>query len=251
MKYLLNRATKKHQLVELLELLRPMSTGHNLIRMGSETDGGYLIPDDLDGIAQCFSPGVDVKSDFELDCANRGIEVFMADASVDGPAQIHPKFHFEKKYVGGHARGEITDFTDWVDRSANPQGDLLLQMDIEGFEYEVLAALPMRLLARFRTIVVEFHGLTRLFERSFYDLARPIFEKLTQLHVCAHAHPNNYHKTRKNNGIEIPELLEFSFHRRDRAPTLTLTPTRSFPHSLDRDCCPNNPVILPRCWYLR
>ena len=28
--------------------------------------------------------------------ANRGIDVFMADRSVDGPAIDHPRFHFEK-----------------------------------------------------------------------------------------------------------------------------------------------------------
>jgi len=250
MKYLLTRATKKRQLVALLELLRPMSTGRQLIRIGGESDGGYLVPDDLDGINQCFSPGVDVKSGFELDCANRGMEVFMADASVDGPAHKHPEFHFEKSYVGGFPREEIMDFAEWVDRCAAPHGDLILQMDIEGYEYEVLAALPLRLLSRFRIIVVEFHGLARLLERSFHDLALPVFQKLAHSHVCAHAHPNNYLGTRTNHRIEIPELLEFTFHRRDRAHIMT--PALSFPHPLDRDCCPDKkPVNLPRCWHIR
>ena len=249
MKYLLTRATKKRQLDELLDLLRPMTTGHELIRIGGGSDGGYLVPNDLDGINQCFSPGVDFKSDFELDCANRGMEVFMADASVDGPAQDHPKFQFEKSYVGAFPREEIMDFSEWVARCAAPQGDLILQMDIEGYEYEVLAALSVRLLSRFRIIVVEFHGFARLLERSFHDLALPLFQKLAHTHVCAHAHPNNYLGTLKNHGIEIPELLEITFHRRDRARSLA--PALAFPHPLDSDCCPNKPLNLPRCWYVK
>ncbi len=247
MKYRLTRATKKHQLLDLLELLRPMATGHELIRIGAESDGGYLVPDDLDGIGQCFSPGVDVKSDFELDCADRGMDVFMADASVDGPAREHARFHFEKRHVGGFPRGEIMDFTDWVSRRAAPDGDLMLQMDIEGYEYEVLASIPAPVLSRFRIIIVEFHGLARLLDRSFHDAVFPVFEKLSQSHVCAHAHPNNYLGSRRNHGIEIPELLEMTFLRRDRAASLT--PACSFPHPLDRDCCAKKTRVLPRCWY--
>lgn len=247
MKYLFARATKKRQLTTLLALLRPMSTGHPLIRIGAEADGGYLVPDDLDGIRQCFSPGVDIKSDFEFDCANRGMDVFMADASVEGPARDHPKFHFEKHFIGGFARQQMIDFADWVDRLAAPDGDLMLQMDIEGYEYEVLAAMPARLLSRFRIMVVEFHGLSRLLERSFYDLAFPVFEKLAGTHVCAHIHPNNYLGTRANHGLEIPDLVEFTFFRRDRAQTLM--PALSFPHPLDRDCCARKPIKLPGCWY--
>lgn len=248
MKYLLTRATKKRQLKLLLEMLRPMSTGYPLIRIGNDCDGGYLVPDDLEGIGQCFSPGVDVKSDFELDCADRGMEVFMADASVEGPAREHPRFHFEKHYVGGFPRGPTIDFAVWVASRAAADGDLMLQMDIEGHEYEVFAALPTGLMSRFRIIVVEFHGLTRLLERSFFDLAFPVFEKLASTHACAHIHPNNYLGVRSNHGVEIPEIMEFTFHRRDRARSMT--PALSFPHPLDMDCCPKRPVRLPRCWYL-
>lgn len=247
MKYLLARATKKRQLAALLALLKPMSTGHSLIRIGGEADGGYLVPDDLESICQCFSPGVDIKSDFELDCANRGMEVFMADASVDGPAREHSKFHFEKQHVGGYPREGTMDFTDWVNRCAAPTGDLMLQMDIEGHEYEVLAGLPIGLLSRFRIVIVEFHHLSRLFERSFFDLVMPVFEKLASTHVCAHIHPNNFLGVCRNHGIAIPELMEFTFLRRDRAHTIT--PALSFPNPLDRDCCPQKSLVLPGCWY--
>ncbi len=40
--------------------------------MGGENDGGYLVPDDLEGIEYCFSPGVSNIATFELDCLNRG-----------------------------------------------------------------------------------------------------------------------------------------------------------------------------------
>jgi len=45
--------------------IRPFETNHQLIRVGSDYDGGYLIPDDLDQVKYCFSPGVSDNISFE------------------------------------------------------------------------------------------------------------------------------------------------------------------------------------------
>lgn len=46
-------------------LLRPRPCPARLIRIGGALDGAYLVPDDLDGIEACFSPGVSNRKDFE------------------------------------------------------------------------------------------------------------------------------------------------------------------------------------------
>ena len=56
---------------DFVRRLRPVSTDKPLIRIGSQADGGYLIPDDLEGIDYCFSPGVAEASDLEFECAER------------------------------------------------------------------------------------------------------------------------------------------------------------------------------------
>jgi hypothetical protein len=89
----------------LIQKLRPMDCGKELIRIGGQRDGGYLIPNDLDGIEYCFSPGVNTVSDFENDLADRGIKSFLADYSVDGPAVLRPEFRFDKKFIGSSDRG--------------------------------------------------------------------------------------------------------------------------------------------------
>lgn len=40
-----------------------------MIRIGEVHDSSYIIPDDLEGITACFSPGVGPSSSFELDVA--------------------------------------------------------------------------------------------------------------------------------------------------------------------------------------
>ena len=249
MKYRITRSTKKQQLEALLNILKPYNTGIELIRLGGDNDGGYLIPNDLSGINCCFSPGVDVNSTFELACANLGMSVHLADSSVERPPVSHPNFSFTSSHVGGFSRPGFLDFAEWVEKNSPTNGDLLLQMDIEGCEYEVLSALSASLISCFRIIVIEFHGLDRLLERSFYDLVMPMFKKLLMSHVCVHIHPNNYHGVSSNHGIEVPKLAEFTLLRRDRI--ISLSPANVFPHPLDQDCCKNRTLVLPKCWYSR
>jgi hypothetical protein len=248
MKRRLTAQTKKKMIASFLDNIRPYNTGHKLIRMGSKGDGGYLVPDDLSGVTKCFSPGVDQNSDFESDCASRGMDVFLADASVNAPALDHPNFSFVKKFLGSIEGGSVMTLQSWVSSSSSPDEELLLQMDIERYEYEVLISTPEDILRRFRVIVVEFHGLEKLFGRHYFDLATVAFNKILKSHVCVHIHPNNYYpKLYRSYGFAFPSLAEFTFLRKDRV--IALDPVKSFPHPLDIDCTENKTLILPDCWY--
>ena len=83
--YLVISPSSKDRVKSLIEKLYPYKINKDLIRLGATGDGGYLIPDDIDGIEACFSPGVDKVSEFEQDCIDRGMKVFMADKSVVKP----------------------------------------------------------------------------------------------------------------------------------------------------------------------
>lgn len=83
-------------ILDLLSLLKPIKTNHELIRIGGDGDGGYLIPNDLVGIDSCFSPGVSSVADFENDLTKKGIKCFLADFSVDAPPIKNKLFDFEK-----------------------------------------------------------------------------------------------------------------------------------------------------------
>jgi len=242
------RETDVASLRALIDALRPVDSGRPLIRMGPAGDGGYLVPDDLDGIEACFSPGVSTVSGFERDCAERGMQVYMADASVEGPAEQHPSFHFIRKFVGAWSAGEFLSLDAWTQACLPAsRSDLLLQIDIEGFEYEALLATSEPLLARYRVIVAEFHSLDHLWSKPFFDLASRAFGKLLSTHACVHIHPNNRSGSLKKRGIEIPPTMEFTFLRRDRC--LRTVPRSDFPHALDADNTDRRPMLLPACWH--
>ncbi|WP_322488651.1 FkbM family methyltransferase [Chloroflexus sp.] len=241
--------TPLEQLRGLIRQLHPLAPPTPLIRIGPHGDGGYLVPDDLAGIVACFSPGVGPISEFERACAERGMRVFMADASVDGPATPHPAFQFSKLFVGALNTDQFITLEEWVHRSLpdEPAADLLLQMDIEGSEYEVLLATPPALINRFRIIVAEFHHLDQLFNKWFFHTASRAIEKLLQTHACIHIHPNNRRGIVQLGDITIPPTMEFTFLRRDRLRGAQFR--HDFPHPLDSDNIGRGSVPLPACWY--
>jgi len=242
------KMTGNDELQSLLNKLKPVTCGKDLIRLGPDGDGGYLVPNDLEGIKACFSPGVDRISGFESDCANMGMNVYMADKSVEKPPELHELFHFTKKYLGVTTDDDFMTLDDWVAASIpESQDDLLLQIDIEGFEYEVFLGASERLLNKFRIIAVEFHNLQELRNKPFFNLTSRVFDKLLQSHRCVHNHPNNCCGTVKYAGIEIPRVTELTFLRKDRVVKPSFIST--FPHPLDCDNTTNPPLYLPKCWY--
>ncbi|QIK66201.1 hypothetical protein G7072_07440 [Nocardioides sp. HDW12B] len=233
---------------DLIDRLHPVHGGSDLVRLGPDADGGYLVPDDLEGITSAFSPGVSTESGFEVDLAARGMQVFLADHSVEGPAQPHPQFVFDKRYVGSLTDDTFFTLSDWKNaRLPGDAGDLLLQMDVEGAEYETLLATPTELLAQFRIMVIEFHYLHELFSRSFFGIASRVFDKLLQTHAVVHIHPNNCCGSVRSGGLEIPRIAELTLHRRDRMSQAE--PCRTFPHPLDRDNTAKPTLPLPACWH--
>lgn len=242
----------------LLQLIMPVKTEHSLILIGGSNDGGYLVPDDLDGIEACFSPGVSDVADFELDLIQRSIPCFLADASVASSPIVHELLHFEPLWLGpvDDPKTNTISLDTWVARHAPESdsragtrpSDLLLQMDIEDAEWACLLAASNETLARFRIIVIEFHDLEALSSRKGLEYMGLVFKKLTRLFSVVHAHPNNFSRAEPIGGINIHPVIELTFLRRDRIATSV--PETSFPHPLDAPNLPRNPdVVLDSAWY--
>lgn len=130
----------------------------------------------------------------------------MADASVEKPPIENDYFEFQKKFLGTVDAGEFMRLETWVGSKADHirDSDLILQMDIEGAEYGVLIDMSVETLKRFRVMVIEFHNIKMITNRSTLELLRPVFEKIKNEFVVVHIHPNNYKKPVESHGIEMP-----------------------------------------------
>lgn len=235
---------------EALDLLTPWDVGMPLVRVGGDGDGGYLVPDCMDGIGALFSPGVSETWDFERHMADSyGMPSFMVDGSVDAPPGLTDMQHFSRKWLGPKSHDDVVSLEAWIGQSdTSPESDLLLQMDIEGSEYRVLTSTPLATLRRFRIAVVEFHGLDWIAVGPFLRLRiLPALRKMAVDFEVVHVHPNNCCGVQDLYGVPVPKVLEVTYLRRDFTSD---SPVRArLPHPLDRDCVAGNPTLdLPTNW---
>jgi hypothetical protein len=244
----ISRTTDKGKVLDFLASVKPIKTNHDLIRLGGDADGGYLVPDDIEGVEVCFSPGVSKVATFEEDLTERGVKCFLADHSVDAPPVKNKLFDFEKKYLGPYESEIFMTLEGWINDKAPNESDFILQMDIEGAEYGVLLGTSLETLKKFRVLIIEFHKLDALYDIMGYELIRLAFAKLLKEFEVVHIHPNNFAKPIRYQGMDVPPYMEFTFLRKDRIKTRA--PAVAFPHSLDRANVPSNTdFTLPKCWY--
>jgi len=232
----------------LVARLHPLDTEHPLIRMGTKGDGGYLVPDDLDGIAACFSPGVADRATFEESVIQRRIPCFLADASVDHSPLEGGMAHFTKKFLGVVNNDTTVTLDDWVNANKPGKDDLILQMDIEGAEWPVLLNVSRDTLRRFRIIIIELHSLERLMDMHALFIIKSAFDRLLDDFYVVHNHPNNNGRAVRRGSFVIPCTMEITLLRKDRAKSTKFA--RTFPHPLDAT---NDPYLpdppLPPQWF--
>lgn len=240
----------REKLIKFFKLWTPTKIEQNLVRVGSEFDGGYLLLDDFDGIEACFSPGVSVTIDFDEAIAAKGINCFLADASVAGlPDGANQSISFEKKFLGPVTQGNTISLEEWVASNAQQGGDLLLQMDIEGAEYATLLNTSEATLSRFRMIALELHSFDNVSDSKKLEEMTKVLEKLRSHFYIVHLHNNNSAHMLTLEGITFPSVFEMTLVRKDRC-----TPVSGdipIPHPLDTPNVPKlSDVAMPKVWTL-
>jgi hypothetical protein len=217
--------------------LQPVETGVNLVRIGGNGDGAYLIPEDLVGISTCLSLGSGGVASFELGLEKYAIRSIIVDNNPDMlPINFPTSGKWMTKNVSSFKSGDSITLDQLIE-GENGSADILLQMDIEGSEYEALSSISSSNLNRLRIIVVEFHySFEWIFEHNWNWYYSKIFQRLLENHVVVHAHPNNSGGHFFYAGIKYPNIMEVTLLRRDRIVALG-EPIHSS-HFLDEDCDP-------------
>ncbi|MFM6402105.1 FkbM family methyltransferase [Planktothrix sp.] len=208
-------------------IMKPQPSPVPLVRIGGENDGAYLIPDDLDNIKACFSPGVANRKTFEDELTDTyGIQCHMCDKSSDIEKFQTPLKEgmqtFKKKWLDVNGEEDTISLDTWVKELApDEKDDLILQMDIEGAEYRNILQTSDEVLKRFRIIILEVHGLGVARNPQEFEINLGSFlRKLDEQFICVHAHPNNccgdFTIVTPETHIHLPNVYELTFLRRDR-----------------------------------
>lgn len=185
---------------------------HELVRMGSIYDGGYILVNDFAMVKKAYSFGIGMDIAWEEKMADIGnMEIFMYDPTIRKVSDFNPRFHFFSQGIAG---------TDSLDRKylsmesiLKENGDLnnknlILKMDVEGAEYDFILNTEETIIDNFMQMSFEFHGIT-VNEKE--NMVLRTFEKLNKTHFPVWIHANNNGKIVKIGQDILPDLLELTY----------------------------------------
>ena len=245
------RQTDSEKILDIISLLKPYNTEIPLIRIGSDGDGGYLVPDVLDDIKFCFSVGVGKSSSFEENLEKLGIKNFLADKSVDKPAAELDNFTFDKKNIHSFNDKDKINVNDWLYSKIDSSeiNKSILQIDTDGFEYEILISLNEKILSEIKILIIEFHGLELVGNEYFNFIFKSVLNKISNFHTVVHLHPNNCCGIEKVSKYKIPSVLEVTFLNNKFIKEKK--PVEKLPHYLDKKNVEKKKEIYLESYWLK
>ena len=243
------RPVTPSEVFDLLNLIRPWQMiSDTKLRIGSDHDGGYVMPSSSLKAGAVLSIGIGNEVSFDDELARRGARVIQFDHTIERSPSTLPGIEFHRKGWGVRDEDPFVSLATMVrmlDWSA-PRHPIL-KFDTEGAEWACLDAADPADLERFEVLTGEFHEFQNLVNREHFDVVRRVFEKLERTHRVIHLHANNAGGMVLLGGIPFPRLLELTWMRKSSA-SFHGHSSEPIPGPLDRPNVPQLPDIHLRAF---
>jgi hypothetical protein len=191
--------------------------GKNLMRMGRNYDGGYIMVDDFGKCEAAYSFGIADDVSWDLDVAKRGIDVFLYDHTIETLPIQDKRFHFFRTGIcgtSGEGKNLKTLQEILTENGHIASKNLILKIDVEGAEWNAFEKTSSEIIDNFAQIAVEFHSVNKVDDKDKWDQMLHVFEKLNSTHQVVHVHANNFGSFDIIGGIPFPNTWEVTYLRR-------------------------------------
>jgi hypothetical protein len=237
------------ELFEMLNLIRPWQLISDVkVRIGSNSDGGYVMPSSALRSNTVVSIGVGSEVSFDNQLAEAGARVLQFDHTIEAPPSTRPSVEFYRMGWGTRdvypfvSLASMVRMVDWS-QARHP----ILKFDTEGAEWDCLDTADSADLDRFEVLTGEFHAFDRLINRDHFDRVMAVFQKIEKTHRVIHMHANNAGGMVMLGGIPFPRLLELTFMRK-RSASFQGHSSEPIPGPLDRPNVPQLPDLHLRAF---
>lgn len=227
---------------EIIKIFQPLEVKNKKkIRIGKKGDGGYILLNDFNGIKIAYSLGINREVSFDQDLADRKIDVFMYDHTIEKLPYENKRFHWKKIGLIGNnfKKKNMKTLEELIKENKHSnEKNMILKFDIEKSEWNIFKTLNINTLLQFKYIIGEFH-----FDDKNKYIYINILKKIQQTHQIFHLHCNNCGSAIINiEGYYICSLLEISFIKREGFTFNKFN--NSFPiNGLDYKNCKKKPDI--------
>ena len=199
---------------ELKNLLTVMDIeGVGYVRVGGDADGGYVMINNFDKVSKIYSVGIGEDISFDTYFSDKEKDVFMYDHTISD-IQIHNSFlhWFKIGLCGGISSNNMKTLQAIIKENGDEDNNnMILKMDIEGYEWDVFKEIDSEILDHFDQIVLELHGMHDLTNK---DVILKSLKNLNRTHQLVHVHGNNGGTAINIGDWNLPDLLEVTYANR-------------------------------------
>lgn len=188
---------------------------YNLVRIGGNTDGGYVMLDEFKSnyVAYSFGIGRDVSWDMKV--ADYGLKVHCYDHTIDRLPLDDERLQFHQIGIGAcdYPKKRIMSINSILKQNGDEKRDnMILKIDVEGAEWDFIDSIDSCILEKFRQITMELHGLCEVLDS---EKKIRVLKKIRKTHYPVWIHANNNMQIEFGNKTECPYLLEITYARKE------------------------------------
>ena len=188
--------------------------GRKKILIGEKRDGGYVLLDDFKNIKIAYSFGISNNIHFDKELADKGIDVYMYDHTINQLPFNNSRFHWKKIGISGKKfeNEYLKTLEDIIIENGHSlEKNMILKMDVEHYEWLSLFELKDDILKQFKYIAIEFHFINRK-DKNEVKLYYNVLKKLQKTHQSFYFRCNASRSNIVNFGNNrICRILEVSY----------------------------------------
>ena len=158
--------------------------GKKKVLIGEKTDGCYVLLDDFKDVKIAYSFGIFNKIQFDKNLADRGIDVYMYDHTINSLPFNNSKFHWKKIGISGKKKKskQLKSLEELIKENGHSsEKNMILKMDVEHCEWDSLKDISNDILNQFKYIAIEFHFTNGKKEIKLYYEVLKKFQKTHQV----------------------------------------------------------------------
>jgi hypothetical protein len=190
--------------------------GKKRILVGPKRDGCYVLLNDFTNIKYAYSFGIERKIQFDKSLADKGIDVYMYDHTIDSLPYNNIKFHWKKIGIAGRNKNNslLKSLEELIiENGHSSEKNMILKIDVEHDEWESLRDLPYKFLRLFKYILIEFHFKDeRVINETllYYQVLRKIYQTHQAFYLRCQSKYNivNFGNNRICRALEVSYVIK-------------------------------------------
>ena len=185
--------------------------GKKRILIGEKKDGCYVLLNDFINIKYAYSFGISKMIQFDKDLADRGIDVYMYDHTINSLPYNNSRFHWTKIGLTGKKQKNklLKDLEEIILENGHSfEKNMILKIDIEHDEWNSLETISDNTLNQFKYIIIEFHFTRVDYEAQLYY---NVLKKIHKRHQAFYLRCHGRHKIVVFGNNRICKYLEVSY----------------------------------------